>query len=321
MLLVGSAALRFFNVFGYDRKIIDYDFFCTKPELLALVTALTKSAENKLISIKYSEDKSSAAVFMRNLKSSENFILDVTLMDVEHPLLESNLQIVKRNSYVYDIDIMGVDIESCVASPETVYLMKMSHRFKKNSVHFKKTMQDIHTLRNWEYLIWDVVNSDKFKKMLALREQLTYNYGHPKLNTTKKEFFTDSVPYKYDHDSIHEAVKHLDKPAYQYYMKDNEQVLTSKDKFDTLPEIVKLYGVLEESYVLAIERAIVPHNTDPEKAFDIALEKVCTSITSGWFREYAWENYNKVKAMYHSSFVTKFEQALTAGKILSYNAV
>jgi hypothetical protein len=30
-----------------------------------------------------------------------------------------------------------------------------------------------------------------------------------------------------------------------------------------------------------------------------ALDKVCTSITSGWFREFAWQNYDEVVKIYH----------------------
>jgi hypothetical protein len=67
--------------------------------------------------------------------------------------------------------------------------------------------------------------------------------------------------------------------------------------------------------VLALERAIIPNETEVNKAFDIALEKVCTSITSGWFREYAYNNYFKVKELYHDSFVDKFNSALMEGEI------
>jgi len=46
--------------------------------------------------------------------------------------------------------------------------------------------------------------------------------------------------------------------------------------------------------------------------FEMALMKVCTSITSGWFREYAWENYQKVLDLYDSlgedDYVKRFEQ-------------
>ena len=38
----------------------------------------------------------------------------------------------------------------------------------------------------------------------------------------------------------------------------------------------------------------------------MALEKVCTSITSGKFREFSWENYLKVRNMYDSMTFDKF---------------
>ena len=38
----------------------------------------------------------------------------------------------------------------------------------------------------------------------------------------------------------------------------------------------------------------------------MALEKVCTSITSGWFREYAWENYHRVVHMYKTLGVNDY---------------
>jgi hypothetical protein len=43
--------------------------------------------------------------------------------------------------------------------------------------------------------------------------------------------------------------------------------------------------------------------------------KVCTSITSGWFREYAWENYHRVLQMYSDDFVVQFKQGLAEGKV------
>lgn len=94
--------------------------------------------------------------------------------------------------------------------------------------------------------------------------------------------------------------------------------MTSRQKFESLPRRVRLNGVLEESYVLALERAIIPHDVDPEKAFLMALSKVCTSITSGWFREFAWENYHAVRRLYDPTFVDKFRHALSAGNVKNY---
>lgn len=178
-----------------------------------------------------------------------------------------------------------------------LYCIKMSHRFKKDSKHFHKTMADIKALRSMGANMDDPVLYEIFKR----REIETYNYSHPVLDTTKSEFFDKrTVNYVYDHDSIHECVKMQSKPAYSYYMKDGAQVMTDEDKFKNCPERIKLMGVYEESCVLALERSQIPSNfsINPEVSFKIALEKVCTSITSGWFREYAWENYKKVMDIY-----------------------
>lgn len=196
------------------------------------------------------------------------------------------------------------------ASPDWLYFMKMSHRYKKNSPHFMKTMRDIHILRK---------NGAKMpegsEELFKERERLTYTYGHPKLNVSKKEFFDgDGVNYIYDHDSIHEAIA-IDKiPAYKNYMIDGEQVLTSKEKFFSADKRVRMLGVYEESCVLALERSQVPFDfkPDPEQSFYMALEKVCTSITSGWFREYAWEHWLDVKKFYEymgkTDYIRRFNE-------------
>lgn len=204
------------------------------------------------------------------------------------------------------------------ASVDWCYALKMSHRYLKDSVHFLKTMSDIHFLRT---VISDeaqlIIESDWFKQ----REAETYVYKHPKLDVSKEQFFTgDGVNYIYDHDSIHLTVAitqewdqpenqdnydHHPVPAYTFYMKDGSEVMTSKEKFMSVHESIRLYGVYEESCVLALERSQIPHGLGKEGgptarwSFEMALMKVCTSITSGWFREWAWENYSKVLDLYN----------------------
>jgi hypothetical protein len=314
MLLIGSRALAmYYPEYTKDRNIIDWDFICTKNEFKELVSNLIQVG-NRLVKISFEEGTNKAFACFLNKETNEAEIIEVSFVDVEGGLQESDIEVYNFHHQIHEsFDIMGFNVYTLVASVNLLYVLKLSHKYKKNSVHFEKTMQDIEFLSKKKLII------EPLKGLLENRERLTYNYGHPKLNTSKKEFFTDSVPYQYDHDTIHEAVKHLDHPAYTYYMKDGEQVLCSKEKFFALPEIVRLYGVLEESYVLALERAIIPYDTDPDRAFKIALEKVCTSITSGWFREFAYENYHKVKSLYHSSFVNKFQDALQRGTIKPYN--
>jgi hypothetical protein len=180
-----------------------------------------------------------------------------------------------------------------VATVEQLLYLKLSHRYLKNSPHFLKTMEDIQLLRQCA----DAENYDEFLKQ---REAETYNYSHPKLNMSKSDFFDASVEYTYDHDSIHEAIALYDKPAYLYYKVEGAEVMCSKDKFFSVDEKYRLAGVIEEAGVLALERGLIPYNTWNKQrvVYEYALMKVCTSITSGWFREYAWENYYKALECY-----------------------
>jgi hypothetical protein len=186
--------------------------------------------------------------------------------------------------------------EVAYADADTLYMLKMSHRYRKNSSHFLKTMADIHYLRKDNKVTKEI--APHLVKIYDKRVVETYNYGHPKLAVTKENFFKDdNINYLVDHDTIHEFVKLKDKPAYTKFSTPGEQVLSSKDRFfNEVTQEERLDAVWEESVVLAIERSLLPHPgvLTPQAAFLYALEKVCTSITSGWFREFAWEHYYEV---------------------------
>lgn len=196
-----------------------------------------------------------------------------------------------------------------IPSLNMLYLLKMSHRYLKNSPDFLKTMEDIWEMRQHGAVI---DNLDFYK----IRQKETYTYSHPKLNVTKSDFFAgDGIDYIYDHDTIHESTKTMEKPAYAYFKPDEQEVFCSKEMFYSVDEKIRLAAVLEESQVLALERSQVPFQgkVDPKKSFDIALFKVCTSITSGWFREFAWENYYKVQSLYNPNYVDKFWSDVESG--------
>ncbi len=195
-----------------------------------------------------------------------------------------------------------------------LYTLKLSHRYLRNSPHFRKTMQDIQLMRDagaeiqFHMLDW-------FRR----RELETYDYGHPSLNVKKGDFFKgDGIDYVYDHDSIHKAMKHQEFPAYTYFK--SGEVKVSKAMFDNMDYKLQLNSVLEESYVLALERSQIPYpDTAPKRSFLIALEKVCTSITSGWWREFAWEHYDDVLKMYNEKYVSKFWNGVRDGIVKEYN--
>lgn len=204
-----------------------------------------------------------------------------------------------------------------LASPDMLLMLKLSHRYKKNSPHFLKTMRDIQFLRRKGAVV-----EGELLDILKLREAETYNYAHPNLAQKKQGFFKESDSlYVWEHDDIHKAVAVMESPAYTKFSKDGAEVMVSKKKWNKLDEQTKLLAGLEESYVLAIERSLVPFpdKLSRKEAFDKALEKVCTSITSGWFREYCWENYDKIQELYSDTYYDKFLWAVENGYVRKFN--
>lgn len=210
--------------------------------------------------------------------------------------------------------VSGKTIANGLFCPDMNWLftLKASHRYLKDSPHFEKTIRDYHLMRDMGCTIQE---PEWFKQ----REEATYNKPRPSLNRTKDEFFvTDAgVNYIYDHDSIHEAMALGKEPAYKSYQADGAEVMPSKKKWDQCSRLTKLMGVLEETYVLALERSQITHgkNITPLTSFKIALSKVCTSITSGWFREFAYDNYFQVLDLYDDSYVTRFCEQMRAGVV------
>lgn len=304
MLLIGSHALihHFPNI---SRRPIDIDLIGTFDELGCLTAALKRVTRVESIPLSASKTV---------LKCSDGRIIEVELAWEEtsgRKLLECDLF---RDDTLRFISVLPVPV--ITASLDELYTLKMSHRYLKDSPHFRKTRDDIMFMREMGAKVFD---ADWLKK----REDETYWYKHPKLNVKKKDFFTgDGVQYVYDHDDIHKAVAHIEfdfvpTPAYTLYMKDGEQVRCDRNKFFSHDEKVRLFGVLEEAYVLALERSQIPFHgkVDPRRSFDIALQKVCTSITSGWFREYAWENFDAVTGMFDPKYADRFWSAVDSGKV------
>lgn len=207
-----------------------------------------------------------------------------------------------------------------VPTGDVLLTLKMSHRYRKDSPHFNKTRTDILALRAAGFSV-----PPHLKDWLKQREKETYAYAHPKLNQSKMGFFAgDGVPYIYDHDSIHCAMAiNAGLPAYTLYQKDGSEVAVDKRKWDALPIETQVASVVEESLVLALERSQIPApgGLTPDAAFDRALMKVCTSITSGWWREFAWEHYDDARAMRQRvigwrNYTTLFRVALARGIVI-----
>jgi hypothetical protein len=201
---------------------------------------------------------------------------------------------------------------SIVPSLDVLYLLKLSHRYLKDSPHWKKTMDDIRLMRKLGAKI-----RPEHEEFLKDREKDTYTSSLPKLNQSKEGFFKDDI-YTYDHDSIHEAIAIGTRPAYLEFKPTDSEVMVSKKMWDECSDQIKLNAAYEEICVLCLERALIPFPNswpDPKKAFDLAHMKLASSISSGWFREVVWERYDDIQAMYNKGFIEKFNEGLKKGVV------
>lgn len=110
------------------------------------------------------------------------------------------------------------------------------------------------------------------------------------LNKTKDEFFDDFVDYIYDHDELHEMVAYPNEPVYKGVLKENEEVLIDRDKFDNLPFESKIKMFFEEITVIAIERYLTNQRVTGKitylEAFNYALKKTIQSLTKNWATDF-----------------------------------
>ncbi len=303
MILIGSRAMALRMPQILKRQPVDFDWVCTLDEYQEWM----KKNSDKVNPTK-----------MYELPEYNKFIVEGTT-NCEFEIIKPDTS----NELLADLVSKDPDTFETpfgkIPSLDLLFTIKDSHKYKKfgdSPNHFWKNTLDWHRMNSIGAKV-----RPEYQEFLKLREKETYTYLHPKLNTTKDQFFQDDgIKYEVEHDDIHESVKRFDKPAYAYYLKDDEEVLCDKSKFFNISHSIRIAGVVEEAATLAIERSLIPHGTwTAKQAWVFALAKVCTSITSGWFRKFAFENVFEVLNNYPEGYWEKFQQDRASGKVRPFS--
>lgn len=186
----------------------------------------------------------------------------------------------------------GIDMS--VMSMQGLAIMKRSHLwrdlfFDKHITHYHKSpLADSFTAL-----------SDAEMKIYTTRLAMTkkaFPVPHPKLNVPVSEFFDDYVEKKYDHDMLHGMVASPDEPMYTRLQRNRDTAWCHEDLWRKLSHAQMVRCVFEEATVIAIERFMVPKNWayPPKLAYMRAVRMICTHLCSGWFRDFAIDNYPQV---------------------------
>lgn len=307
MILIGSRALKLRIPHCFSRKTVDFDFVCTEEELKFWL-------ENDGKKIK--QDKS------YYLDDGSKFIIEGDSI-CEFELVKPNTS----SQLLYDLVRHDTDtIETSfglIPSLDLLFTIKDSHKYKKfkyNMQGFWKTAYDWHLMNQIGAKV-----RPEYNEFHTMRKAEAYaGQKHPSLNQKKDDFFKDdAIFYKFNHDDIHKIVAINERPAYTYYLKDGAEVQCDKNKFFACDEHIRLSGCCEEALTLGLERAKIPHGIwNADKSFKFALAKTASSISSGFFRAYCFNNIFKVIDLYNKTsknYFEKFDAAVASGKIREIN--
>lgn len=204
-----------------------------------------------------------------------------------------------------------------IADLNTLYAIKRGHIYFPNK-NWEKHMLDIVLLKKiigHNYRVLNTHYGDLIKLHKESTEERIGIQKLPKLRGVSKEhFFDDNVVKFYQHDDIHQIFAHKEKPMYSYMQLDENIVDCSENLWNRFNVENKIKCVLEECYVIASERQLIPSMKGikvgmvPYKAFKWALMRVCTTLCSGFFREFAIDNYLDILNSYDKYYYYKLKQ-------------
>lgn len=200
------------------------------------------------------------------------------------------------------VDVQGYKFSVC--SLEGLAAIKRSHLCIDR--HWNKHITQYH-----RHLV--LHNNGQHLDFIKKRQQSSLTAAkitNPKLTKNNTDFFKDAVTRKYDHDSIHEMVAFYSEPLYTKLKNNTEIAHCEKILWDQLSYQDKCRCVAEEATVIAIERFMVPSTWThfPKLAYLKAIQKVCTTLTSGWFRDFAIDNYPALCMMYRPEVFLKVKE-------------
>lgn len=223
-----------------------------------------------------------------NRNSDYDFLVDDTISQPED----------SHYDFIHSTQILELvndnDIKDNILCLDKLYSLKMSHIYwSKDSKDFKKNIIDLHLMR--------VLGAEKDQEFYdsCYDYWKTVKRKNVSLDKSKKEFFSSGVKRIIDHDSLHAAMAFNDKPLFTYFLKDNNEVLTDKNKFFNLDKKLQLQAVIEEASVLTLERNLLelkelPDNTIVKKMFLKQLEYLVTKYSTGWFPEFIINNWDNI---------------------------
>ena len=191
-----------------------------------------------------------------------------------------------------------------IPTSEALYTIKYSHSFW--DIKWNKTMWDISFFQSAGIKL-----DEPFFRALYAGWESIRGKKPARLNVSNNDFFTAKVDRKYKHDDLHLATCYYDRPIYERCKKDLNSAMVDRTLFNNLSHENKINMVKEEVYAIALERFVIPKQMNDKLAYKLGLKKIITSLSKGWFPEFAVSNWNNIKNLdydYVYQFRSRFNE-------------
>lgn len=279
MLLIGSRATSIWHSEHRPKNPKDWDVICSHAQAEALIGS---PCDPKAFSWKYGN------------------------IELHNDAFFLNKRIVDMYSTDRRVDADGHLIVN-VCSSRGLAVIKRSHMYR--DFNFTKHMI--------QYQLLDHDFTPKDLAFIADRmaeTQKHFPHRSPFGAMTNEEFIVDAVVRHFDHEELHRIIGG-GTVSYLQLKKDMSKAAYDQDLWHAASDEVKQACVREETYVIALERFVIPHRLKGVKypyrmAYLRALEKVCTTLDDGPLREYAIDNWNIVKQFDDAVFERFFDSDL-----------
>lgn len=293
MILTGSRALNFY--YEIDCNNSDWDIIASEQELQDISLSFNGKDSIKVDNIEFINDS----------------------------ILE-NFSIPRNNLREKPINIsMGDSIIECYICPLIwLYIQKRSHIHRP--IKFARHIRQLQVIKEQLIKNGQLPLLKEYQKALNRRVYITkqkYPDRVPSLNKSNEDFFNDKVTKYYIHDDLHKVMAYYNEPIYERLKENKHLAKCKKELWLALSHEDKVKCVQEECFVIAVERFVIPNFKNGKgympdhMSFNKALEKVCTTLTSGWFRDFAIDNWEEIRN-FEVDFYSRLFNSIKSGELV-----
>ena len=164
---------------------------------------------------------------------------------------------------------------------------------------------------------------ERFSREVAARAKPVHQISMRTPNEVFFQGFTRDAIRLYDHDDLHRTTCYYDVPLYLMLKDEPELAYIPRRNFDRLANADRVRLVREECFAIALERVVIPAEAlgiryRAEDAYLYALHRVCTDLATGWFRDFAIDQFPEAERI-DMDFVDRFHAAVAAGRVRTRN--